>query len=128
MTTPDNQPVAQPTTLHSPTRTHRQHNPATPADPPHAHATPHQPSQPPVHAEICSHPHCPAPRAPTDDACPPPPGTIPPGVDPDDWERNLHRVLDGMPRTINPASARILADLLADDRTPADKPTPRGLG
>ncbi|MGH3824807.1 MAG: hypothetical protein ACRDRA_18535, partial [Pseudonocardiaceae bacterium] len=66
------------------------------------------------------------------------PGTIPPGVDPDVWERNLRRVLDGMPRTINPASARILADLLAADRaptdraegypTPDDKPTPREPG
>jgi hypothetical protein len=37
------------------------------------------------------------------------------------WERNLRRVLDEMPRTINPASARILADLLTADRAPADR-------
>jgi hypothetical protein len=80
---------------------------------PSATALPHQP----VHAETGSHPQPTTPLTPTHDAWPPPPGTIPPGVDPSDWERNLRRVLEGMPRTINPASARILADLLATDRT-----------
>lgn len=123
MTTPEDPPLAQPTTVHSPTRTHHQHNPATPAELPNTAATPHQPPAP---AETGSHPHRPTPRPLTDDAYPPPPGTIPPGVNPDNWERNLRRVLEGMPRTINPASARILADLLTDNHTPADKPAPRG--
>lgn len=120
MTTPDSQPVAQPTTVHSPTRDHRQHDPATPAELPNAAATPHQLPRQPVHAEVGSNPQSPPPDTSIGDTCPPPPGTIPPGVDPEDWERNLHRVLDGMARTINPASARILADLLADDRAHVD--------
>lgn len=116
MTPLDNQPLAQPSTVHGPTRARRRHKLPTPADPAsNAAATPH-----PV-------PHqnrqCLAPRVPAGDAYPLPPRTLPPGLDPDDWERNLRRVLEGMPRTINPASARILADLLADDHAPADKPT-----
>ncbi|MGH3845122.1 MAG: hypothetical protein ACRDS0_27385 [Pseudonocardiaceae bacterium] len=108
MTTPTGQPPAH------------NHRYATPADLPNAAATPPHPlPHQPVHAEVGSHPQPPAPRTPTDDACPP--GAIPPGVDPDDWERNLRRVLEGMPRTINPASARILADLLAADHTPTDR-------
>ena len=114
MTTPDN--LAQLTTVPSPTRAHRQHHPTTPADLPNAAVTTHPLPQQPVHAEVGSHPQSPAPRISTDNAGPPPPGTIPAGVNPDDWERNLCRVLEGMPRTINPASARILADLLADGR------------
>ena len=98
----------------------------------HPQPTPTEPPQQPVHAETGSHPQPPAPRTLAHDAWPPPPGTIPPRIDPGDWERNLRRVLEGMPRTINPASARILADLLATDRAqqPPEQrrpPTPSGL-